>query len=359
MDGKRTLRYEEIDIAKGLGMLAVIWGHLMLGGSTNRMVYAFHILLFFFLSGLMFRREKHRNFGHFLRHRARTLLVPYGIFSAVTWMYWVVRNKALGLPVKDWFAPLLQTVIAQGSGGFLVHNVALWFVTCLFVVEVLYYFLGKLPPWAAAVGCMLCGAAGWWMVQPHEFFDFKLLPWNAEGALTGVVFYGAGNLLAGRVSRDAVCDRVQRHPWGNLLLAGLLAVALFFGARFNGHVTIGQGILGDYIWLFYANAVCGILAVMVVSILLSRFGGKWATYLKWLGRNSFYAMAIHVPVMVDVVWLVAKLCRVDLDALRYCYYYTVPAFVVIVLLTSGWIWLLRFVGRWCRTKCKNKNVASV
>lgn len=106
-------RYEEIDLAKGIGMLAVIWGHLMLGGSTNRFVYAFHIPLFFFLSGLLFRRERYRNFGAFVGHRARTLLLPYAVFSAVTWLYWVVRNLVLDLPVKSWFSPLLQTVLAQ------------------------------------------------------------------------------------------------------------------------------------------------------------------------------------------------------------------------------------------------------
>lgn len=330
-------RYEEIDLAKGIGMLAVIWGHLMLGGSTNRFVYAFHIPLFFFLSGLLFRRERYRNFGAFVGHRARTLLLPYAVFSAVTWLYWVVRNLVLDLPVKSWFSPLLQTVLAQGSGGFLVHNVALWFVTCLFVVEILYYFLAKLPAWATALGCIVCGAIGWWVVQAHDGFDFTLLPWNMEGAMTGVVFYGAGNLCARFVSRDAVLRRVQAHRICSLFLLLLLTAATFFGARQNGRVTIGHALLGEHLWLFYTNAFLGIAASLLLSMLLMHWPVR---FLKWLGRNSFFAMAIHIPVMVDVVWLVSKLCNVNIDALRYSYPYTVPAFFVILAITCFWVFLL-------------------
>lgn len=336
-------------------MLAVIWGHLMLGGSTNQMAYAFHIPMFFFLSGMMFRREKYRNFGHFCRRRAKTLLLPYAVFSAVTWLYWVVRSAVLHLEVKSWFMPLLQTVIAQGSGGYLVHNVALWFVTCLFVVEMLYYFLSKLPPWATAAACILCGVAGYWLVQPNDFFDFKLLPWNMEGALTGMVFYGAGNLFTGKVSHHTVRSRILRHKWCSFFVSLALFLLVWLGGRVNGHVTIGQGFLGENIWLFYLNAFTGTCATLIFSVLLAELKRGWyskpVAFLKWLGRNSFYAMAIHVPVMVDIVWLMSKFCGVSAEALRYSYPYTIPAFVAIVLLTALWIWFIRRIG------CKAKHVA--
>ena len=42
-------RIDYIDIAKGLGMMTIIWGHIMYAGISNAIVYAFHIPLFFFL----------------------------------------------------------------------------------------------------------------------------------------------------------------------------------------------------------------------------------------------------------------------------------------------------------------------
>ena len=44
-------RINYVDTAKGLGMLMVVWGHIMLAGFLYDFVYAVHIPLFFFLGG--------------------------------------------------------------------------------------------------------------------------------------------------------------------------------------------------------------------------------------------------------------------------------------------------------------------
>ena len=60
-------RIASIDIAKGVGMLFIIWGHVMRYGITNHWVYVFHIPLFFFLSGLVFSQERYGDFKAFLK----------------------------------------------------------------------------------------------------------------------------------------------------------------------------------------------------------------------------------------------------------------------------------------------------
>lgn len=73
--------------------------------------------------------------------RLQTLLIPYVIFSVATWLIYVVGVLAFHNDTMHncWYY-LLQTVLAQGSGGYLEHDVALWFVTCLFVVDVFVLF---------------------------------------------------------------------------------------------------------------------------------------------------------------------------------------------------------------------------
>ncbi len=346
----RRLAY--IDISKGLCMLAVVWGHLMLAGASNRLAYAFHIQAFFFLSGLLFRQERHQSLWCFAKHRAKTLLLPYAAFSLATWAYWALRAALLGIPVESYWAPLFQTVLAQGSGGFLVHNVALWFVTCLFLVEMLYYLFCQLPPWATALLCALCGGAGYWMVQPHGFLDFTLLPWSLDAAMTGIVFYGAGNLFGRKVPPAALYEAAARRKGACAALAlAFGALLLILGPR-NGHVTIAQGSLGDSLPLFYLNGFLGAGAALLWSVLLSsvpagRLLAAPAAYLSWLGRNSFYAMALHIPIMVDVVWVFSQFTQAGADALRTSWRYTLPEFALILLLASLWIWLL---GRAQRSK---------
>ena len=342
-------RYSYIDIAKASGMLFVMWGHLMLGGRTNSFVYAFHIPLFFFLSGMMFNERI--SFRDFFFRRARTLLLPYAVFSVVTWAYWLVRNLVLDLPMKSVFMPLLQTVLAQGSGGFLIHNVALWFVPCLFVVEMLYYWLAKLPDWACAAACIVCGALGYLLIQPNGWFDFKLLPWSIEAALTAMVFYGAGHFLIRKLSHERLIALVNRRKWCSAAIALVLfAVVMIFAVK-NGHISIAQGSLGDNIFVFYLLAFCGIGFALVLSILLSNFR---LTYLVRLGKNSFYAMAIHVPVMVDMIWLWAKITGLDINGLRYNYFATVPIFFAMVAITSLWIFVLNRIRRKALPTAKKK-----
>lgn len=339
MKEKKT-RYSYIDIAKALGMLAVMWGHLMLGGRTNSFVYAFHIPLFFFLSGMMFK--KNIRFRDFFFRRVRTLLLPYAVFSVLTWVYWVVRNLVLGLPMNSVFMPLLQTVLAQGSGGFLIHNVALWFVPCLFVVEMLYYWLAKLPDWARAAACIVCGALGYWMIRPNAWFDFKLLPWSIEVATTAMVFYGAGHFLIEKISHERLIAAVNRKKWCSFAVSLLLFAVIFVFAPTNGHISVAQGSLGDNIFVFYLLAFCGIGAALLLSVLLSNFG---VSYLVWFGESSFYAMAIHVPVMVDMIWLWAKIRHIDINGLRYNYFATIPIYIAMVAVTSLWICVVKKVRK--------------
>lgn len=320
-----------------LGMMAVMWGHLMLKGSTYRFVYGFHIPLFFFLSGLVFRADKYDGFGAFFRRRCKTLLLPYAMFSLVTWVYWVLRKIALGESLEGILRPLLQTFIAQGSGGFLSHNVALWFVSCLFIVELMYFFLSRLSPAPRAAAVLLCAVIGYFIVQPNDFFDFTLLPWSIESAFTGVVFYALGNAFARRVTHERFCDTVEGHKLSAAVISLLLFALVFVFAEKNGKVSLGHAMLGNNIFVFYLLALCGIAATLLMSVLLADMTWAPSRYMKWIGRNSFYAMAIHVPVMVDLVWLAAHLTGADINALRYSYPYTVPIFAVMLLVTSFWI----------------------
>ena len=61
--GGKRLDYN--DLAKAFGMLAIIWGHIRLTGWSNAFVYAWHIPLFFFLSGMVFNKCKYADFRTF------------------------------------------------------------------------------------------------------------------------------------------------------------------------------------------------------------------------------------------------------------------------------------------------------
>ena len=73
--------------------------------------------------------------GHLLKRRSKTLLLPYVMFAILTWLLWAVFSMVTHRHSDVW-SSLLQIVVSQGSGDFITFNPPLWFVTCLFVIEI-------------------------------------------------------------------------------------------------------------------------------------------------------------------------------------------------------------------------------
>lgn len=342
-------RIDYIDIAKGLGMMTIIWGHIVEWGITNSFVYAFHIPLFFFLSGLVFNRQRYVNYKHFLIKKIKSLLVPYAIFSFVTWLFWVIYNMGFlknSDGVSEMLAPLFQTFIAQGSGGYLIHNVPLWFITCLFVVENVYWVLSKYKPTIRLVIVVICAIIGYFMNTPINnsydglisTFDFTRLPWNIEVSFSALIFFAIGHGLIEKYSHKEMLETVNRNHKFSIGICVLLWLCVLLGGWYNGHVSMGSNQLGNP-FVFYGAAICGIFAMMLLTMLLSvsSYTEKpFMRFIKWFGRNSYYAMAIHNPikgVVVIVVAMVLSRIGIHLSApsLAYEYIVSVVAFVITVI----------------------------
>lgn len=293
-------RIDYIDIAKGLGMLAIIWGHIMLYGWSCKMVCGFHIPLFFMLSGMCFNPDKYHTLGELIKRRVRTLLVPYVVFSVATWMIYLAGALVLHNDTMSncWYY-LLQTLLAQGSDGYLKHNVALWFVPCLFVVNVLYYLVSRHAGTFNIFICLLCATAG--VLMSSRYYDFTFLPWSIDSALVAMSFFAFGNLFVKRFSHAQLIQWVDNNVVKAGLVTTILTVFYLMAVQKNGYISMGHNYLGSYTWLFFINAFMGSISIILLSLLLGsllKHGGlhPFTRFVRWLGRNSFNAMATHLPV---------------------------------------------------------------
>ena len=71
-------RIEQMDIARGMGILLVVLGHNHVCASGTAIflsIYSFHVPLFFFLSGLFHKRQV--SLTKDICKRAKKLLLPY------------------------------------------------------------------------------------------------------------------------------------------------------------------------------------------------------------------------------------------------------------------------------------------
>lgn len=131
----------KVTVLKALAILLVVSGHLefsLLGMFTP---YSFQLALFFFISGYLFKDKYLDDIQTFVKHRVKSLLVPYFLYSTfylgVTALIAKLTGKWWGLPLslKNFFiTPFL-------NGHQFDLSCPLWFVTQLFMTMIVFLFL--------------------------------------------------------------------------------------------------------------------------------------------------------------------------------------------------------------------------
>src|SRR6059058_582095 len=96
-------RIQWVNVAKGLGIILMVFGHVgrgivppkeqASGGAAHlywladEAIYAFHMPLFFFLSGLFVERGARRSAGVFFDSKVRTILYPYFLWATIQCLF--------------------------------------------------------------------------------------------------------------------------------------------------------------------------------------------------------------------------------------------------------------------------------
>lgn len=348
-------RLDYIDFAKAFGMLLIVWGHIRLGDWSNAFVYAFHIPLFFFLSGMVFSKKRYPDFKSFLLKRVNSLIKPYIVFSVLTWIVWAAFSYVTHANVDSYWMPLAETFIAQGSGGFLLHNVPLWFVTCLFIVEIIYYFLADLKRLWIMTITIVMAAISYWAINNLECFDITLLPWNIEVAMLAIPFYAAGHWIVKAKTHQGIMNMVNSYKITTIVLAAVFTYVVYVGSQYNGSISFGHADLGKNVFVTYGCGLAGTLMCLIGCILLAdtkinKAGLKLLEWTKWFGRNSFNAMAIHNPIKGFVCMVAGVALHCGSAAVSANSYYSFIAFLLTLVVTViGMVFI-----NWFKSKISRK-----
>lgn len=336
-------------------MLLIVWGHIRLCDWSNVFVYAFHIPLFCFLSGKVFSKKRYPDFKSFLLKRVNSLVKPYIVFSVLTWIVWAAFSYVTHANIDSYWIPLAETFIAQGSGGFLLHNVPLWFVTCLFVVEIIYYFLADLKRLWIMTITIVMAAISYWAINNLECFDVTLLPWNIEVSMLAIPFYAAGHWIVKAKTRQGIMNMVNIRKITTIVLAAVFAYVAYVGSQYNGSISFGHADLGKNVFVTYGCGLAGTLMWLIGCILLAdtkinKAGVKLLEWTKWFGRNSFNAMAIHNPIKGFVCVVVGVALHCGSAAVSANSYYSFLAFILTLVVTViGMVFI-----NWFKSKISRK-----
>ena len=268
-----------IDTAKGIGIFLVVFGHaLPQTHIVATILWAFHMPLFFFLSGVTAKAWAPGG-GQALMRGLKNLVVPYLFFSLVSICLWSIsKGSAPGSQ------PLhLLTDMAYGVAGpqkLMDYNVPLWFFTCLVAVRLLFAaIIATCRSKPLQFACTLLVAVTAHLVV---FPNFISVIWNADLALVALVFFTAGYGM----QQLSATPSAWSSGWKSL--AGIAALVLLaVSVSVNGRVDMNGRVFGDLLW-FYVGAFSGIALMIGVA---HRVSGL--TFLKTLGSASIVIFPTH------------------------------------------------------------------
>lgn len=297
--GNERLKY--IDYMKGIGIFLVILGHVSMIEVLTKIIFSFHMPLFFTISGITYYLSNKENF--YIK-KMKTVLVPYIFFSFLSFIYWVliernIRNQG-NISMLDQF---INVFLAKAGSDNYVYNASLWFLPCIFVVTCLFHFFNNKMQRNKIVLPILL-----FFVSLMGFFLSKhmemRLPFTLDSAMQGILFFSLGYHIAPYIT--SIAEYKKNIKFKNLLAEIIILLLINY---FHDGINISENKYDNYI-LYLVGASAGVILIYSLSKKIN------SRRLEILGENSLIIMCIHEPIKRVVIQLIALLFNVSGDKVR-------------------------------------------
>ena len=300
MKKKEKTRIELIDVAKAITIFLVIMGHAGSNFSVplyRRVLYSFHMPLFFFLAGLSIKPillNSWEGWRKFLKKNILALIVPYFIWGLIysPFSFAIFPKLFYG----SW------TAIA--STGTLS---SLWFLTAFFVARIITQ---------AAVSFSFrfenSKRRSFYMISAVAVFVIGFLfPYLEQGYpwCLDVAFVASGFILLGIALRETILIVAQQK--GIVLgLIFVVSLAIFLCSTLlrADSLTLMRMCAAEYgnLFWFFVSSLSGMAAVMSLSMLFIRiaregirpFSYKAITY---IGAHTMGIFLLHKNMLQDLI----------------------------------------------------------
>lgn len=251
-------RYHWIDYLKSLGIFLVVAGHTALPDTQHRWIYAFHMPLFFMISGFLVSPGGFAvSTREFFVRKIWKLLKWYGFFGllgAVVYCYMFKQQQ----PVVEAFCGRLESLIyssASRDAPSDLYPLVLWYFPATIVAMLLVHGACKLP-----VGWMkVVGIGGVFMLGC--FLRGVALPWELESGCMAAGFVGVGH-----AARYLQWDGMARRVVFPLAMAALLGGSMM--AVLNGDaLDVRMASIGNP-WLTLPAAMMLVASLTIIFMML-------------------------------------------------------------------------------------------
>lgn len=332
-----------IDICKCFGISLVVALHYGVPTDINGFCHQFHMPVFFVLSGYCLNIVKYNRIRDFIVKRIKTLIVPYILFSVLSFLFW---NIIYYLWLKDNIIPFKQyiyclfldttTTMANIWGGIQ------WFLPALFFTEIIFFvFVKQLKGKIAFICLLILSLLGY--VLPHVV-NWRL-PLAFDCALSMLPFYGIGYFARNNIP-DIFVKIKDRKLYINFILLILFGGIAYITYKLNGAPNVRELQYGNVI-LFLLGAFSGILVLIVCSLIFDKLfsdNSLIKRYIVYIGQNTLIILYIH-RWLNGIFENIISLLKINFSNSVQLYLFHFFEFILCFILVYP---IIKFINRYCK-----------
>lgn len=275
-------RIEYFDLAKGICIILVVLYHGYVLTSEVPMLGSLRMPLYFFLSGLFFK--PYGRFSEFVIRKTDRLLIPMLFFIVIGAIMrgagYIMRFGELAW--TEYCADFLTRIKPDYGFGFVPTNYVLWFLGALFMVNLLFYLVSRIPGsvWNRhAATAFLCGIGVW------ASTNVTGNPLYLNSALMGLPYFWFGHIS----SKIQLCSPGYKAHWSIPIGLSLIVIAIAISfCSGNSHLGISEhNIYGNSI-AAYITPFFAVPGILFISKAIVR-----VPIVSYLGRYSIIVLGLH------------------------------------------------------------------
>ncbi len=302
---KRT-RY--IDIARGIAIICIILGHLGIK-SINRVVFTFHVPIFFFITGFFLKAD---DFSSFVKKKFRTLIIPYFatcvIIIIFAFLFEIFKHNNLinGLDViKKWVYAALYGAGDNYFQPFYIKGIgAIWFLWATFWGACFLQISLHMKDIFRILFITILFFLGYWSRR------FLWFPLSIQAGCCATMFMYFGFLFCQNLSVFKDLKIEIRIVWTIVAFIVWFYFIRDFQSFWLVHCDVGRGPADIF------GCICVCYCVLLISFAIDNHFEWIAQKLAYLGKYSLIMLCVHIIELDTFPWntLIFKFISVGLPS---------------------------------------------
>lgn len=303
-DNQVVQRLDYIDLAKGIGIILVVFGHALskdiaasnkIWGIVRSLIYMVHMPLFFMISGYLFqvKNQSYRRSTKlsFIAKKAKQYLIPYISFNVILYATSIMVSRF----------PKIQAIYLSAGGysgnvkEFIISVLTyinpvdghLWFSYVIFIVFAIIIFVHRIDGKTLIVFYVLA-AITWFFVMPE-------ILWKT---LRYLFIFQVGRIFG---SNKSALDRFYRKKSIMMLLFIFMGSFIIFTYLRRSPAT--------YYPQCIVQPLCEISGAMTIILLSKRvisMDQSLLNVLTMIGKESYGIYLLHQPFIVPVLMSILR-----------------------------------------------------